>query len=35
MVVGGAAGVLTIGDVPAGDAYRASTTQRYGFQFGV
>ena len=35
MVVGGAAGVLTIGDVPAGDAYRGLNSQRFGFQLGV
>jgi outer membrane protein assembly factor BamB len=35
MTVGGAAGVLTIGQVPPGDAYGATNTQQYGFQFGV
>jgi hypothetical protein len=35
MVVGGAAGVFTVGDVPAGDAFKAKNSQMYGFQVGV
>jgi hypothetical protein len=35
MVVGGAAGILTIAPVPAGDALKRINTQRYGLQFGV
>ena len=35
MTVGGAAGVLTVSQVPPGDALGAANTQRYGFQFGV
>lgn len=35
MTVGGAAGVLTVSEVPAGDALGAANTQRFGFQFGV
>ncbi len=35
MTVGGAAGVLTVDQVPAGDAYGAANSQRYAFQWGV
>jgi hypothetical protein len=35
MTVGGAAGVLTVDQVPSGDAYGANNSQRYAFQFGV
>jgi hypothetical protein len=35
MVVGGAAGVLTVGRVPYGDAFQRNDSQRFGFQFGV
>ncbi|HEY8400720.1 MAG TPA: T9SS type A sorting domain-containing protein [Cytophagaceae bacterium] len=35
MVVGGAAGVLTIENVPEGDAEGSFNNQLYGFQFGV
>ncbi|WP_168216021.1 malectin domain-containing carbohydrate-binding protein [Halorussus marinus] len=35
MTVGGAAEVLTVEGVPAGDAYADTNTQQYGFQFGV
>ncbi len=35
MVVGGAAGVFTVAEVPAGDATGAKNTQMYGFQLGV
>jgi hypothetical protein len=35
MTVRGAAGVVTIDAVPAGDAYQAVNTQQYGFQLGV
>jgi hypothetical protein len=35
IVVGGAAGVLTISQVPAGDATGSTNTQQYGFQYGV
>ena len=35
MTVGGAAGVLTVDQVPSGDAYGAANSQRYGFQWGV
>jgi hypothetical protein len=35
MTVGGAAGVLTVGQVPAGDAYGSTNTQQYGFQYGL
>src|SRR5207245_6271871 len=35
MVVGGAAGVLTISQVPAGDATGSTNTQQYAFQYGV
>ncbi|HSL10933.1 MAG TPA: hypothetical protein VLA82_06425, partial [Actinomycetota bacterium] len=35
IVVGGAAGVLTVGDVPAGDATGGKNSQQYGFQLGV
>jgi hypothetical protein len=32
---GGAAGVVTVDEVPDGDALGASNTQQYGFQYGV
>jgi len=35
MTVGGAAGVLTVGQVPSGDALGSTNTQQYGFQFGL
>ena len=35
MTAGGAAGVVTVDQVPEGDAYAALNTQQYGFQFGV
>src|SRR5215216_3545453 len=35
MTAGGAAGVVTIDKVPAGEAYKSTNTQKYGFQFGV
>lgn len=35
MTVGGAAEVLTVEEVPQGDAYETPNTQQYGFQFGV
>lgn len=35
MVVGGAAGVLTVEEVPPGDALAKRNSQRYGFQLGV
>jgi hypothetical protein len=35
MTVGGAAGVLTVGQVPAGDASGSTNTQQYGFQYGL
>jgi hypothetical protein len=35
MVVGGAAGVLTVEQVAEGDALRRINTQKYGFQLGV
>jgi N-acetylneuraminic acid mutarotase len=35
MTAGGAAGVTTIDEVPAGDALGTSNTQQFGFQFGV
>jgi hypothetical protein len=35
MTVGGAAEVLTVEEVPQGDAYSDTNTQQYGFQFGV
>jgi hypothetical protein len=35
MVVGGAAGVFTVTEVPAGDAGGAKNSQMYGFQLGV
>jgi len=35
MTAGGAAGVVTIDEVPAGDAKGAANNQQYGFQFGV
>ena len=35
IVVGGAAGVFTVGEVPAGDAAGSKNSQQYGFQLGV
>ncbi|MGB1207037.1 MAG: malectin domain-containing carbohydrate-binding protein [Chitinophagales bacterium] len=35
MTAGGAAGVFTIDEVPAGDAFLNDNSQAYGFQFGV
>ncbi|MDS0279521.1 malectin domain-containing carbohydrate-binding protein [Halomicroarcula sp. S1AR25-4] len=35
MTVGGAAEVLTVEEVPQGDAYSSTNTQQYAFQFGV
>ena len=35
MTAGGAAGKITIDNVPAGDAHGATNTQAYAFQFGV
>jgi hypothetical protein len=35
MLVGGASGLFTIGEVPPGDAIRQRNTQLYGFQLGV
>ncbi|MEZ4681160.1 MAG: malectin domain-containing carbohydrate-binding protein [Caldilineaceae bacterium] len=35
LVTGGAAGIVTLSDTPAGDAYAGKNTQQYGFQFGV
>ncbi|MGZ4704177.1 MAG: outer membrane protein assembly factor BamB family protein, partial [Acidimicrobiales bacterium] len=35
MTVGGAAGVLTVSQVPAGDALGPANGQHFGFQFGV
>ncbi len=35
MVVGGAAGVFTVNDVPDGDAFKLKNSQLYGFQLGV
>jgi len=35
MTVRGAAGVLTVDSVPAGDALTSSNSQEYGFQFGI
>ncbi|WP_049899799.1 malectin domain-containing carbohydrate-binding protein [Halococcus agarilyticus] len=35
MTVGGAAEVLTVEEVPQGDAHAGTNTQQYGFQFGV
>jgi len=35
MILGGAAGVLTLAKVPAGDALGAANTQQYAFQLGV
>jgi hypothetical protein len=35
MTVGGAAGVLTVDQVPPGDAFGAANNQRYAFQWGV
>jgi hypothetical protein len=34
MTTGGAAGVVTVDEVPAGDAYEAINSQQYGFQVG-
>ena len=34
MTAGGAAGLLTVEKVPAGDAFKAGNAQQYGFQFG-
>ncbi|QIO24603.1 malectin domain-containing carbohydrate-binding protein [Haloarcula sp. JP-L23] len=35
MTVGGAAEVLTVEEVPQGDAFSTTNTQQYAFQFGV
>jgi Ca2+-binding RTX toxin-like protein len=35
MTTGGAAGAVTVDKVSAGDAWKSSDTQQYGFQFGV
>ena len=35
MVAGGAAGVFTVSEVPAGDAGGAKNSQMYGFQLGM
>ncbi|MDQ1380229.1 MAG: hypothetical protein QOJ71_948, partial [Actinomycetota bacterium] len=35
MTVGGAAGVLTVAQVPPGDATGSTNTQQYAFQYGV
>lgn len=35
IIAGGAAGVLTVASVPAGDATGTTNTQQYAFQFGV
>jgi N-acetylneuraminic acid mutarotase len=35
MTAGGAAGVLTVDEVPNGDALGATNTQQYGFQVGI
>ncbi len=35
MTVGGAAGVLTVAQVPPGDATGTTNTQQYAFQYGV
>ena len=35
MTAGGAAGVVTVDEVPDGDALGAANTQRYGFQHGI
>ncbi|MGB3681952.1 MAG: malectin domain-containing carbohydrate-binding protein [Rubrobacteraceae bacterium] len=35
MTAGGAAGAVTIDEIPGGDAYQKTNTQKYGFQFGV
>ena len=35
MTAGGAAGVVTVDQVPEGDAVAATNTQQYAFQFGV
>ena len=35
MTVGGAAGVLTVDQVPPGDALGATNTQQFAFQYGV
>ena len=34
MTTGGAAGVVTVDEVPAGDAYQTVNSQQYGFQVG-
>jgi N-acetylneuraminic acid mutarotase len=35
MTIGGAAGVITVDEVPAGDSFKLKTSQKYAFQFGV
>ncbi|MCB1755127.1 MAG: hypothetical protein KDJ38_06375 [Gammaproteobacteria bacterium] len=35
ITAGGAAGVLTIDNIAAGDAYKSKNTQEYAFQFGI
>ena len=35
IIPGGAAGVLTVESIPAGDAYTTNNTQQNGFQFGA
>ena len=35
MTIGGAAEVLTVEEVPPGDAYASTNTQQYAFQFGA
>lgn len=35
MTAGGAAGAVTVDEIPGGDAYQSDNTQKYGFQFGV
>jgi hypothetical protein len=35
MTVGGAAGVITVDEVPSGDSFKLKTSQEYAFQFGV
>ncbi|TML93684.1 MAG: hypothetical protein E6G06_01020 [Actinobacteria bacterium] len=35
MTAGGSAGVMTVDQVPAGDAKGATNTQQYAFQFGI
>jgi hypothetical protein len=35
MTAGGAAGAVTIDKIPAGDPFKTTNTQQYGFQFGV